>query len=85
MAEQSVRKAILDACRDLLYERGYEGTSMRDIARRVGLVPSSLYTLALCRPVAQRYTTSLRSPTGEARLALFLEGTNGFAVVFLRH
>jgi AcrR family transcriptional regulator len=37
------RKRILDAALDLLAERGYEGTSLQDVADRVGLHKSSLF------------------------------------------
>lgn len=44
-AERSspVRAAIFDTATRLFGERGYTGTSMRDIARAVGLLPGSLY------------------------------------------
>ncbi|MCC7364519.1 MAG: TetR family transcriptional regulator [Dehalococcoidia bacterium] len=38
-----MRDRILEAARDLFYEKGLDATSMRDIAAAVGLVPSSLY------------------------------------------
>ena len=38
-----MRNNILEAARDLFFEKGLDGTSMRDIASAVGLVPSSLY------------------------------------------
>lgn len=37
------RRVILDAAAELFFERGYEGTSIRDIASRVGLLPGSVY------------------------------------------
>lgn len=37
------RRHILLAAAELFVERGYAGTSMRDIARRVGLLPGSIY------------------------------------------
>jgi len=37
------REAILDATAECFAERGYHGTSMRDIARACGLRPASLY------------------------------------------
>lgn len=43
MGEQSMRESILVAARDLFFEKGIKGTSMRDIAGRVGIVQSSLY------------------------------------------
>jgi AcrR family transcriptional regulator len=38
-----MRDAIVAAARDLFYEKGIDGTSMRDIASRLGLAQSSLY------------------------------------------
>jgi AcrR family transcriptional regulator len=38
------REAIIDAAVHLFSERGYSGTTMRDIAKAVGLLPGSLYT-----------------------------------------
>ncbi|MCK9518405.1 MAG: TetR/AcrR family transcriptional regulator, partial [Dehalococcoidia bacterium] len=43
MSENHMREAILVAARDLFYEKGIKGTSMRDIAGQVGIVQSSLY------------------------------------------
>ena len=40
---QSRREKILDDARDLFAERGYEGTSMADLAARVGLRKASLF------------------------------------------
>jgi AcrR family transcriptional regulator len=39
----ATRQAILDAATDLLGERDYPATSIRDIARAVGLLPGSMY------------------------------------------
>lgn len=38
------REAILDAAMHLFGKQGYSGTSMRDIAGAVGVLPGSLYT-----------------------------------------
>lgn len=38
-----MREAIVVAARDLFYDKGIKGTSMRDIASRVGIAQSSLY------------------------------------------
>jgi AcrR family transcriptional regulator len=40
---QRTRQAILDAALDLFADRGYFGTSLRDIARAVGVRESALY------------------------------------------
>ncbi|MDT7551597.1 MAG: TetR/AcrR family transcriptional regulator, cholesterol catabolism regulator, partial [Pseudonocardiales bacterium] len=37
------RDAIFTAATRLFGERGYTGTTMRDIARAVGILPGSLY------------------------------------------
>lgn len=42
-AQRDTRQAILDAALDLFAERGYFGTSMRQIARAVGVRESALY------------------------------------------
>jgi AcrR family transcriptional regulator len=41
--EKSTREKILDAAIDLFAEQGYDGTSMRDIARAVGIRESAIY------------------------------------------
>lgn len=43
MSSVTTSQAILEAARDLFFDQGLAGTSMRDIAHRVGIVPSSLY------------------------------------------
>lgn len=40
---QRTRRAILDAALDLFAEKGYFGTSLRDVARAVGVRESALY------------------------------------------
>ncbi|MCC7243764.1 MAG: TetR family transcriptional regulator, partial [Acidobacteria bacterium] len=40
---QRTRQAILDAALDLFGEKGYFGTSLRDVARAVGVRESALY------------------------------------------
>lgn len=40
---ERTRTAILDAAYDLFVEQGFAATSMREIARRAGLAPGSLY------------------------------------------
>jgi AcrR family transcriptional regulator len=42
-AQRNTKQAILDAALDLFAERGYFGTSMRQIARAVGVRESALY------------------------------------------
>ena len=40
----SPREAILDVATQLFSEKGYAGTTMRDIAKAVGVLPGSLYS-----------------------------------------
>ena len=42
-AGQSRRDELLDRAGELMAAKGYDGTSMRDIARAVGMLPGSLY------------------------------------------
>jgi TetR/AcrR family transcriptional repressor of nem operon len=56
-------EAVLDAVTDCFWVRGYQATSMRDLAERTGLTTASLYNAfgdkhALYRLVLERYTTS---------------------------
>lgn len=37
------RRMVLNAAAELFADQGYDGTSIRDIARRVGLLPGSVY------------------------------------------
>ncbi len=37
------RRQVLEAAADLIVEKGYHGTSMRDIAKYTGMLPGSLY------------------------------------------
>jgi AcrR family transcriptional regulator len=39
------RKAILQATRDLISERGYEGTTVRDVAEMAGVAKGTLYNI----------------------------------------
>jgi AcrR family transcriptional regulator len=43
MAEGNTRDRILDAALDLFSENGYEATSLRQVAERVGITKASLY------------------------------------------
>ena len=42
-SEESTRKSILKSAYNLFVERGFEGSSMRDIAERAGIKASSIY------------------------------------------
>ena len=41
--QDSRREGVLDAAAELFAQNGYRGTSMRDIAKAVGMLPGSLY------------------------------------------
>ena len=41
--QDSRKRDVLDAAAALFAENGYQGTSMRDIAKAVGMLPGSLY------------------------------------------
>ncbi|MFB6672074.1 TetR/AcrR family transcriptional regulator [Streptomyces sp. NPDC056390] len=40
---QATRADIIEVATNLFYERGFHGTSMRDIADRIGIRPASIY------------------------------------------
>ncbi|HEY2669578.1 MAG TPA: helix-turn-helix domain-containing protein, partial [Rugosimonospora sp.] len=42
-AAGETRQRIIDAARDLFVERGYAGTSVRDISERLGMTKGSMY------------------------------------------
>jgi AcrR family transcriptional regulator len=42
--QNSRRQLVLDAAASLLAERGYHGTSIRDIAARAGMTPAAIYS-----------------------------------------
>lgn len=42
--QERTRRAILDAARELILERGLEGFSLREVARRADYTPGALYT-----------------------------------------
>lgn len=43
LTQQRTEQRILDAATALFYEKGYHGTSMREVAAAVGIKPASLY------------------------------------------
>lgn len=80
---RQTRQAILDAALDLFADRGYFGTSLRDIAAAVGVRESALYNYfpgkeALFEALivadhehkAELLATVLDEPVGDARLLL---------------
>ena len=65
------RQRILQAAHYLFAEKGFDGFSMRELAQRVGMSPSSLYNhftgkealyLAVMEAVAQRIRSAVYSP-----------------------
>jgi AcrR family transcriptional regulator len=67
---QRTREAILDASRKIIYEKGVDGLSMREIARRIEYSPAGLYDYfgskeeiigEVCTEGFRRLTLSLRS------------------------
>ena len=40
---QRTRAALLDAARELVRERGYEGTTLQDVAARAGMTSGAIY------------------------------------------
>lgn len=80
---QRTRQAILDAALDLFGEKGYFGTSLRDVARAVGVRESALYNYfpgkeALFEALIaadqdtrlERLSSVLDAPTGDGRAIL---------------
>src|SRR5262245_9610878 len=80
---QRTRQAILDAALALFAERGYFGTSLRDVARAVGVRESALYNYfpgkeALFEAIltadsaekVERLSAILESPVGSGRATL---------------
>lgn len=43
---RATRRAIVTAARALLEERGYNATTIADIARRAGVSPASIYKVS---------------------------------------
>lgn len=80
---QHTRQALLDAALSLFAEKGYFGTSLRDIARRVGVRESALYNyfpskeslfeavvLADRQETSERLAPSLDAPVTDLRAFL---------------
>ena len=85
---ERTRQAILDAALTLFADRGYFGTSLRDIARVVGISESAIYNyfdgktalfealfVADQQSKVQRMSTLMSQPISDVRATL-----NGFAV-----
>jgi AcrR family transcriptional regulator len=78
-AAEDTRERILDASRELFVEQGYAGTSVRDIADRLGMTKGSLYyhfaskeelLLALMTPLVE----ALDDFVAQARAAEVISG-----------
>lgn len=88
---QQTRQALLDAALELFAEKGYFGTSLRDIARQVGVRESALYNyfpskeslfeavvLADRQETAEKLAPFLEAPISDPRA--FLEDLGNLAI-----
>ena len=74
LAKRRNRGAILDAARLLFAEKGYGGTTVRDIVRASGLSPGSFYNYfgdkeSIFLAVVEESTAAIRSRLRDARAA----------------
>lgn len=76
LIDSSARGAVVDAALRLFAERGYGGTSVRDIAAAVGVQPASLYAhfpskehvlAAICQMGHQEFVDGLRAAMLESQ------------------
>jgi AcrR family transcriptional regulator len=70
---RQTRLAILDAALDLLADKGYFGTSLRDIASRVGVRESALYNYFSSKEALFDELLATARESKQERLAEFLE------------
>jgi AcrR family transcriptional regulator len=70
---QRTRQAILDAALDLFAEKGYFGTSLRDIARAVGVRESALYNYFPSKDAMFDALIAVEQETKLLRFAPFLD------------
>jgi AcrR family transcriptional regulator len=70
---QRTRQAILDAALDLFAEKGYFGTSLRDIARAVGVRESALYNYFASKDAMFDALIAVEQETKLVRLAPILD------------
>ena len=66
---QRTRQAILDAALDLFAEKGYFGTSLRDVARAVGVRESALYNYFSGKDALFEALLTVHQPSNIERLA----------------
>lgn len=71
---QRTRQAILDAALDLFAERGFFGTSMRDVAAAVGVRESALYNYFAGKDALFDALLAAHQATKSERLTVFAEG-----------
>jgi AcrR family transcriptional regulator len=71
---QRTRQAILDAALDLFGERGFFGTSLRDVARAVGVRESALYNYFLSKDALFEALIAAGQDTKRERWSSVLEG-----------
>lgn len=69
MQKKSKKAEILDAAATLFREKGYAASSIRDLAMKVGLEPSSIYShieskeellITICMNCAEKFTTGMQ-------------------------
>src|SRR5512145_3028219 len=70
---QQTRQALLDAALELFAEKGYFGTSLRDIARAVGVRESALYNYFPSKESLFEAVVFADREETAARLAAFLD------------
>lgn len=80
---QRTRQAILDAALDLFAEKGFFGTSLRDVASAVGVRESALYNYFAGKEALFEALLMAHQDTKMARLSLVVEGpiTDGAALL----
>jgi AcrR family transcriptional regulator len=80
---QRTRQAILDAALDLFAEKGYFGTSLRDVASAVGVRESALYNYFAGKEALFDALLQAHEHTKMARRSLLVEGaiTDGQALL----
>lgn len=80
---QRTRQAILDAALTLFAEKGYFGTSLRDIARKVGVRESALYNYFSGKEALFHALIEAMHEQRAERLSPYIEASDGDARVML--